>query len=107
MVELAAHAARSHAFDEKTLRHSLTDIANRSYGNAATVNQALEQGWKLGVGHAMADGVITQNEEIQLRQFRDRLALADSSADTKATAPTQHSFRGPADSPRPSRRRSR
>ena len=34
----------------------------------------------------MADGIITQAEEARLREFRDRLALAHSGADPKATA---------------------
>ena len=34
----------------------------------------------------MADGIITQAEEARLREFRDRLALADSGADPEATA---------------------
>ena len=32
----------------------------------------------------MADGILTQAEESRLREFRDRLALADSGADQKA-----------------------
>ncbi len=34
----------------------------------------------------MADSIITQAEEIKLREFRDRLTLADSAADRQATA---------------------
>ena len=86
MVELAADAARSHSFDEKSLRLSLAEIVRNSYGDGNTVNQALEKGWKRGVAHAMADGIITQAEETKLREFRDRLALADSDADRQATA---------------------
>ncbi len=87
MVELAADAARFHAFDEKTLRLSLAEIARSTHGNGTTVNEALEEGWKRGVSHAMADGMITQAEEAKLREFRDRLALADSdAADPKAAA---------------------
>ena len=78
--------ARSHAFDEKTLRLSLAEIARNSYGDGTTVNQALEEGWKRGVGHAMADGILTQTEETKLREFRNRLALADSGTDRQATA---------------------
>ena len=42
MVQLAAQAAASHDFDDKTLRLSLAEIASRSYGDGATVNQSLE-----------------------------------------------------------------
>ena len=84
MVHLAADAAASNTFDEKTLRLSLAEIARRSFGDGATVNQALEEGWKRGVSHAMADGIVTQSEEARLREFRDRLALDAGAADQKA-----------------------
>lgn len=38
MAALAAEAARTHTFDEKSLRLSLAEIARRSYGDSATVN---------------------------------------------------------------------
>ena len=85
MLELAADAARTHTFNEKTLRLSLAEIAKNSYGDGATVNQALEEGWKRGVAHSMADGIITQAEETKLREFRDRLALDTASADQQAS----------------------
>ena len=87
MVELAADAARSHSFDEKSLRLSMAEIAHRSHGVGPTVNQILEEGWKLGVSHAMADAIITQAEEAKLREFRDPLALESVAADPKTTAP--------------------
>ena len=86
MVNLATEAARTHTFDEKTLRLSLAEIARRSYGDGTTVNQALEEGWKRGVTHSMADGILTQQEETLLRQFRDRIALDSESIDRKAAA---------------------
>ena len=58
MVELAADAARTHNFDEKSLRPSLAEIASSSYEDGGTVNQAPEEGWKRGVGHAMGDGIV-------------------------------------------------
>ena len=86
MVAIATEAVRTHNFDEKTLRLTLAEIASRSYGDGATVNEALEEGWKQGVAHSMADGILTQQEETLLREFRDRLALAEANADRKATA---------------------
>ena len=59
MVNLAAEAARSHTFSGNSLRLARAEIANNSYGDGATVNQALEEGWKRGVAHAMADGIVT------------------------------------------------
>ena len=85
MVHLAAQAAASPKFDEKSLRLSLAEIARRSYGDDDTINQALEAGWKQGVSHAMADGIVSQPEEARLREFRDRLALDATTADQKAT----------------------
>ena len=81
MVQLAADAAGSRDFDEGHLRLTLSAVAKISYGNEDTVNQALEAGWKLGVDHSMADGIITQDEEARLREFRDQLALGTDTAD--------------------------
>ena len=44
MVALAAEAARTHSRGGKTPRLSLAEIARRSHGDGATVNQALEEG---------------------------------------------------------------
>ena len=86
MVNLAAEAAGSQDFDESHLRLTLSAVAKISYGNEDTVNQALEAGWKLGVDHSMADGIITQEEETRLRQFRDQLALGSDTADSGGMA---------------------
>ena len=56
MVQLAADDAGSPDFDEGHLRLTLSAVAKISYGNEETVNQALEEGWKLSVDHSMADG---------------------------------------------------
>ena len=85
MVETAAEAARTHQFDEKALRLTLAEIARRSHGDGATVNQALEEGWKQGVAHAMSDGIISREEEERLRAFRDHLTLEDNATDADAT----------------------
>ena len=58
MVELASNTERSHSLEEKNLRVSVTEMARNSYGNGATVNQVLEEGWKQGIGHTKADGII-------------------------------------------------
>ena len=97
MVELAAHAAKSHEFHVNSLRVSLAEIARRSYGDASTVARALEEGWRRAVKQAKADGSVTHDEEIRLRKFRERLGLNRSSAHAQATAqlnriPTQRLF---------------
>ena len=84
MVQLAAQAAGSPDFDEGHLRLTLSAVAKISYGNEDTVNRALEEGWKQGVEHSMADGIITQEEEARLREFRDQLALGSDTADSGA-----------------------
>ena len=84
MVQLAAQATGSPNFDESHLRLTLAAVAKISYGNEDTVNQALEEGWKLGVGHSMADGIVTHEEEARLREFRDQLALGSDTADPGA-----------------------
>ena len=63
MTNLVAKAARTRVFDENSLRLSLGVTARRSYGDGATVSQALEEGKKQEVSHTMADGIITQAEE--------------------------------------------
>ena len=84
MVRLAGGAAGSRDFDESHLRLTLSAVAKISFGNEDTVNQALEEGWKQGVAHSMADGIITQDEEARLREFRDQLALCSDTADPDA-----------------------
>ena len=74
----AAEAARDHTFNEKDLRLTFAGITGRSYGDGNTVNLALEEGWKQGVAHSMADGIIAQAEETKLGAIRDTLALGDS-----------------------------
>lgn len=75
MVHLAAEAAMAHEFNPNSLRVSLTVIARRSYGDAGTVGQALEEGWRRASRHAQADGSVTHDEAIRLRRFRERLGL--------------------------------
>ena len=86
IVQLAAGAAGSHEFNPNSLQVSLAEIARWSFGDASTVNQALEEGWRRAVRKAASDGSITHKEEFRLRRFRDRLGLNRSSAHASATA---------------------
>ena len=86
MVNLAAHAAKSHEFHANSLRVSLAEIARRSYGDASTVARALEEGWRMALRRTAAGGSITHEEEIRLQRFRDRLELNRSTAHAQATA---------------------
>ena len=66
---------------------SLAEIARRSYGDGATVNEALEEGWKRGMAHSMADGILTQAEETLLR---DQLAHGTPPASTGRPQPSSN-----------------
>ena len=97
MVRLAGSAARSHEFNPNSLRVSLAEIAKRSFGDASTVNQALEEGWRRAVRNAAADGSITHEEKFRLRRFRGptgtepeqgpRLCNGTTEPDIQAEAP--------------------
>ena len=84
MVSLVARSATDHSFNEAALRQTLGAIANRSRATGEDIDRALEEGFRQGVAQAMADGIITRNEEERLRAFRDRLALENSAADQGA-----------------------
>ena len=85
MVQLAAQAAESPDFDGKPSCASPCPPWRRSpTGTKTPSTKHLEKGWKLGVGHSMADGIITQEQEARLREFRDQLALGSDTADPGA-----------------------
>ena len=84
MVQLAAQAASAHTFNEAALRQTLRAIANRSRATTEDIDRALEEGFRQGVAQAMADGILTRDEEERLRAFQDRLALGSSAADQGA-----------------------
>ena len=81
MVSLVTQAATDHSFNEAVLRQCLSAIANRSYATDEDLERALEEGFAQGVAQAMADGIVTRDEEERLRAFWDRLALENSAAD--------------------------
>ena len=84
MTQLAAQATSAHTFNEAALRQTLQAIAQRSRATGEDIDRALEEGFRQGVAQAMADGIITRDEEERLRAFRDRLALENSAADQGA-----------------------
>ena len=94
MVTLATDAAKTHQFNELDLRLSLAEIARNSYGDGTTVNEALEEGWKRGVSHDMADGIITQAEEAKPRAFRYRAAVYIQSVPTCMSPANLEKFLG-------------
>ena len=86
MVSLVAQTTIDHTFNEAALRQTLQAIAQRSRATGEDIDRALEGGFRQGVAQAMADGIITRDEEERLRAFRDRLALENSAADQGALA---------------------
>ena len=86
MASLATKATMTHTFNEAALRQSLAAIANRSHATGEDIERSLEEGFAQGVAQAMADGIITRDEEQRLCAFRDRLALENSAADQGALA---------------------
>ena len=86
MIQLAAQAAAAHSFNEAALRQTLQAIAQRSRAADQDIDRALEEGFRQGVAQAMSDGILTRQEEDRLRDFRDSLALEDSSTDSKTLA---------------------
>ena len=77
MTQLAAQAAGTASFNETALRNTLRAIAARARATEDDISQAIAAGWAQGVQHAMSDGILTQQEETDLRDFRDRMANQD------------------------------
>ena len=77
MTQLAAQAAGTSGFNETALRTTLQAIATRASATPEDISQAIAAGFAQGVKHAMQDGTLTQEEETNLRTFRDRMADHD------------------------------
>ena len=77
MTQLAAQAAGTAGFSETALRSTLQAIANRAQATEDDISQAIAAGWAQGVQNAMSDGILTREEETNLRDFRDRMANRD------------------------------
>ncbi len=86
MVNLVAQSAGAATFSETALRQTLGAIAARAYAGDDDINAALATGWTRGISHAMADGILTRDEETRLREFRDRMALDGNSQTAQGEA---------------------
>ena len=75
MVAVAARAAESPGFSQTQLRLDLLAIAQRSFYDGEGINAAIAEGWHCAVKSSLADGILTQEEEARLRDFRDRFAV--------------------------------
>ena len=80
MVQLAAQAAGTASFNETALRNTLQAIASRARATEDDISQAIADGWVQGVSHALSDGILTQEEEDNLRTFRERLVTGELAA---------------------------
>ena len=56
-------------------------IAADAFMGEEDIRAAIAEGWRTAVRESLADGIVTQEEEVRLRAFRDRLALGE--AETK------------------------
>ena len=63
MVQLAAQTASAHTFNEAALRQTLGAVANRSRATGEDIERAFQEGFRQGVASAMADGILTRDEE--------------------------------------------
>lgn len=75
MVALVARAAGRPGFSEAALLDDLAAIAGSSYIDDDGIRAAIAEGWHQAVKEGLADGILTQDEEARLRDFRDHLAI--------------------------------
>ncbi len=75
MVAVVEQVAGSLSFSQTQLRLDLLDIAKGSYFDGEGINAAIAEGWHRAVGASLSDGIITQEEEARLRDFRDKFAI--------------------------------
>ena len=86
MTQLAAQAAGTAGFNETALRSTLGAIAARAQATEDDISQAIAAGWTQSVQYAMHDGILTQEEETPLREFRDHVTTLDLPSGVNASA---------------------
>ena len=75
--EMTELAAGTRGFNETALRNTLQAIATRARATEDDISGAITSGWTQGIKHAMSVGILTREEETNLRDFRDRMANQD------------------------------
>jgi hypothetical protein len=75
MVALVAQAAGRSNFSEAVLLEDISSIARESYIDDDGIRAVIAEGWHQAVKEGLADGILTQDEEARLRNFRDQLAI--------------------------------
>lgn len=77
MVALVAEAAGRPQFNEAALMGDLESIAAGAYIDEDGIRGAFAQGWHQAVREGLADGILTQDEEARLRDFREQFAITE------------------------------
>ena len=86
MVEMVARAAGRPSFSEAALLDDLAAMAGQSFVDDDGIRTVIAEGWHQAVQEGLADGILTQDEEARLRDFRDRLAISEPHSVGGATA---------------------
>ena len=103
MTQLAAQTAGTSGFNETALRSTLRAIANQARATEDAISNAVAAGWTQGVQHTMSDGVLTRDAEMNLRDFRDRMADQDLPSVVTPSATLGPGLRRPHRCPGPER----
>ena len=75
MVGLVAEAAGKPDFSEAALLDNLAAIAGSSFIDDDGIRAVIAEGWHQAVKEGLADGILTQEEEARLRDFRDQIRI--------------------------------
>ena len=77
MVTLVAQAAGRSDFSEAALLDDLGAIAAGAYIDEDGIRAVIAEGWHQAVREGLADGILTQDEESRLREFREQFAIEE------------------------------
>ena len=94
MVQPAAQAVGTASFNETALRNTLQAIASSARATQDDVSQAIADSWVQGVSHALSDGILTHEEEDNLRTFRERLVTRNLPTIAQGSATLDRTTRG-------------
>ena len=75
VVTMTSRAAEQVEFDESLLMRKVKEIAQNSRLGEEDIRAAIAEGWCRAVRESLADGIVTVEEEVRLREFRDRMAV--------------------------------
>ena len=84
MMALVVDAAGTADFSEPALLDELAAIAGGSFMDEDGIRAVLAEGWRQSVKESLADGILTQDEETRLRDFREQLAITEQEKPARA-----------------------